>query len=88
MNLASCAFSGGDHGLTLLAGAVIRANKCTFSRHKSSGISVGTMSEATVTACCANDCVVGIAADGCEQLKVVGGEALRCHVGKYFGIRN
>jgi hypothetical protein len=49
---------------------------------------VGTMSVASVIACSTSDSSTGIAADGCERLTVEGGEALRCHTGKYLGGRN
>jgi hypothetical protein len=83
MRLTSCSFLGGDTGVAVMAGAVVHAFKCTFSRHFSSCVSVGTMSVAQVSGCSAWDSGAGWTAEACTLLTVEGSDVLRCNVGEF-----
>jgi hypothetical protein len=82
IHLVSCSFSGGDTAVAASAGGVIDINECEFSRHVSSGISVGSMSVVTCTTSSIVECGTGILADACERMSIEGGELSSCSVGK------
>jgi hypothetical protein len=82
IHLLSCSFSGGDTAVAASAGGVIDVKDCQFSRHVSSGISVGSMSVVTCTASSIVECGTGILADACERMSAEGGQISTCSVGK------
>ena len=86
MHLLSCSFSGGDTAVAASAGGVIDVKDCQFSRHVSSGISVGSMSVVTCTASSIVECGTGILADACERMTAEGGQISTCSVGKQLPV--
>lgn len=85
-HLFSCSFSGGDTAVAASAGGVIDVKDCEFSRHVSSGISVGSMSVVTCTASSIVECGTGILADACERMSAEGGQISSCSIGKQLPV--
>ncbi len=82
LRFESCAFEGGDTGVSVTAGGTINLCDCTFSRHNSSGVSISSLSSAGWVRCSVRESGIGLLADGCEQFVVEAGSVVRCRTGK------